>query len=56
MAEEVEMLLDGFPLSQDLMSMPGVGIKTAATIPLTIGDAGTLNLRRTLPRTPVLPR
>lgn len=40
-AEEVEKLLDDFPLSQVLMSMPGVGIKTAATILLTIGDAGT---------------
>lgn len=40
-AEEVEKLLDDFPLSQVFMSMPGVGIKTAATILLTIGDAGT---------------
>jgi transposase len=40
-AEEVEKLLDDFPLSQVLMSMPGVGIKTAAMILLTIGDAGT---------------
>jgi hypothetical protein len=38
---EVEKLLDDFPLSRDLMSMPGVGIKTAATTLLTIGDAGT---------------
>lgn len=30
-----------FPLSQVLMSMLGVGIKTAATILLTIGDAST---------------
>ncbi|MGO4147915.1 IS110 family transposase, partial [Paenarthrobacter sp. YAF11_1] len=28
-AEEVEKLLNDFPLSQVLMSMPGVGIKTA---------------------------
>lgn len=40
-AEELEKLLDDFPLSQVLTSMPGVGIKTAATILLTIGDAGT---------------
>ena len=40
-AEEVEKLLDDFPLSQVLMSMPGVGIKTAATLHLTIGDAGS---------------
>ena len=39
-ADEVEKLLDDFPLSQVLMSMPGVGVKTAATILLTIGDAG----------------
>lgn len=39
-AEEVEKLLDDFPLSEVLMSMPGVGIQTAATILLTIGDAG----------------
>ena len=41
MAEEVEKLLDDFPLSGVLMYMPGVGIKTAATILLTIGDAGS---------------
>ncbi|SDW90467.1 Transposase IS116/IS110/IS902 family protein [Arthrobacter sp. cf158] len=40
-AKEVEKLLDAFPLSQDLMCMPGVCIKTRATILLTIGDAGT---------------
>lgn len=40
-AAEVEKLLDDFPLSNVLMSMPGVGIKTAATILLTIGDAST---------------
>jgi transposase len=37
-AEEVEKLRDDFPLSRVLMSIPGVGIKTAATILLTIGD------------------
>jgi hypothetical protein len=41
-ADEVEKLLDDFPLSQVLMSTPGVGIKTATTIPLTIGDASSL--------------
>lgn len=40
-AAEVEKLLDDFPLSIVLMSMPGVGIKTAATILLTIGDASS---------------
>ncbi|GLB69443.1 IS110 family transposase [Arthrobacter mangrovi] len=40
-AEEVEKLLDDFPLSKVLMSMPGVGIKTAATILLTIGDGSS---------------
>lgn len=40
-AEEVEKLLDDFPLSQVLMSMPRAGIKTAAAILLTIGDASS---------------
>lgn len=40
-AEEVEKLLDDFPLAEVLMSMPGVGIKTAATILLTIGDGSS---------------
>ena len=46
-ADEVEKLLDDFPLSRVLMSMPGVGIKTAATILLTIGDASSFTHRRT---------
>lgn len=37
-AEQVEELLDDFPLSEVLMSMPGVGIKTAANILLAVGD------------------
>ena len=41
MAEEVEKLLDDFPLSTVLMSMPGVGVKTAATILLAIGDGSS---------------
>jgi transposase len=40
-AAEVEKLLDDFPLSTVLMSMPGVGIKTAATVLLTIGDTSS---------------
>lgn len=40
-AAEVEKLLDHFPLSTVLMSMPGAGIKTAATILLSIGGAST---------------
>jgi hypothetical protein len=40
-AEEVEKLLDDFPLSGVLMSMPGVGITTAAAILLTIGDGSS---------------
>jgi transposase len=40
-AAEVEKLLDDFPLASVLMSMPGVGIKTAATILLTIGDGSS---------------
>lgn len=40
-AEEAEKLLGDFPLSQVLRFMPGVGIKTAETVLLTIGDGGT---------------
>ncbi len=38
-AIQVEKLLEDYPLSGVLMSMPGVGIKTAAVILLSIGDA-----------------
>ena len=38
-AREVETMLEDFPLASVLMSMPGIGIKTAAQILLTIGDA-----------------
>lgn len=38
LAAEVERLLDDFPLLEVLTSMPGEGVKTAATILLTIGD------------------
>lgn len=41
LATEVEKLVDDFPLSQVLISMPGVGIKTTATILLSIGDGST---------------
>ena len=37
-ATEVEAMVDAHPLTQVLISMPGVGIKTAATILLTAGD------------------
>lgn len=37
-AGEVEAMLEDFPLSQVLMSMPGIGIKTSAQILLAIGD------------------
>ncbi|WP_130839319.1 IS110 family transposase [Corynebacterium neomassiliense] len=37
-AGQVEEMLDQFPLAQVLMSMPGVGIKTAANILLAVGD------------------
>ncbi|MDA8025958.1 MAG: IS110 family transposase [Actinomycetota bacterium] len=40
-ATQVEKLLDDYPLSAVLMSMPGVGIKTAATILLSIGDGSS---------------
>ncbi|MGP5724370.1 IS110 family transposase [Arthrobacter rhombi] len=38
LATEVEKLVDDFPLSTVLISMPGVGIKTAAAVLLAIGD------------------
>lgn len=37
-AEQVEAMLADFPLCEVLMSMPGVGIKSAAQILLAIGD------------------
>ena len=37
-ARQVEEILDAHPLSQLLMSMPGVGIRTAARILLDVGD------------------
>ncbi|AXR74011.1 IS110 family transposase [Auritidibacter sp. NML130574] len=37
-ATEAEAMVDTHPLTQVLISMPGVGIKTAATILLTAGD------------------
>lgn len=37
-AGQVEEMLDDFPLAEVLMSMPGVGIKTAANILLAVGD------------------
>lgn len=39
LAVEVERLLDDFPLRDVLISMPGIGTKTATTILLAIGDA-----------------
>ncbi|WHS34773.1 IS110 family transposase [Auritidibacter ignavus] len=38
MATEVEAMVDAHPLTQVLISMPGAGIKTAATILLTAAD------------------
>lgn len=37
-AREVEEMVADYPLAEVLMSMPGVGIKTAAKILLCIGD------------------
>ena len=37
-AREVEGMLEDFPLASVLRSMPGIGLKTAAQIPLNIGD------------------
>jgi transposase len=38
-AVEVERILDAHPLAEVLISMPGVGIRTAARILLEVGDA-----------------
>jgi transposase len=38
-ASEVEEILDAHPLAQVLISMPGIGVRTAARILLEIGDA-----------------
>ncbi|WNV84895.1 IS110 family transposase [Umezawaea sp. Da 62-37] len=38
-ATEVEGILDAHPLAQVLISMPGVGVRTAARILLEVGDA-----------------
>lgn len=40
-ADEAEALINAVPLSGVLMSMPGVGIKTAATILPTTGEASS---------------
>lgn len=37
-AQQVEEMLDAFPLADVLMSMPGIGIKTASNILLAVGD------------------
>ena len=37
-AREVEAMLEDFPLASVLMSMPGIGIKTAAQILMAVGD------------------
>lgn len=36
--DDVETMLDDHPLCHVLMSMPGVGVRTAARIPLEVGD------------------
>jgi len=40
-ASEIEEALDAHPLSEVLISMPGVGVRTAARILVEIGDAST---------------
>ncbi|HEV6953214.1 MAG TPA: IS110 family transposase [Promicromonospora sp.] len=39
LAKEVEKILDDHPLAEVLISMPGIGIRTAARILLEVGDA-----------------
>lgn len=40
-ADEIEKILDAHPLAEVLISMPGVGIRTAARILLEVGDASS---------------
>ena len=49
-ARQVEAMLEDFPLTSVLMSMPGIGIKTAAQILLNIGTTSTPSAN--LPRRP----
>ena len=41
-ASEVEGILDAHPLAKVLISMPGVGVRTAARILLEVGDGSAL--------------
>lgn len=43
-AEQVEEMLQDFPLHAVLMSMPGVGVKTATNILLAVGDCSDFRL------------
>lgn len=40
-AKRIEEMLDAHPLSRVLTSMPGVGVRTAARILITVGDASS---------------
>jgi transposase len=40
-AIEVEQVLDAHPLAEVLISMPGIGVRTAARILIEVGDAST---------------
>ena len=54
-AEDVERMLDDHPLSQVLMSMPGVGVRTAARSCSRSVTARRSPLRRIWRPTPVSP-
>jgi transposase len=38
---QIEALLEDHPLSKVLTSMPGVGVRTAATLLVTVGDGAS---------------
>jgi hypothetical protein len=45
-------MLDDFPLSRVVISMPGAGVKTGARILLEIGDGSAFTSADTWPPTP----
>lgn len=53
---QITQLLEAHPLSQVLASLPGVGIRAAAVLLVTVGDGTSFPLPPTSPPTPASPR
>lgn len=49
LAGRIEELLEDQPLSKVLMSMPGIGVRTGATILIEVGDGSTFPTAGFLP-------